>query len=120
MGYYTYYTVRVARKKDISTNLLDYDPELNKIFSSALAEINPNYFDENDSFEAQISTDSMKWYDHDDDMLELSKRFPEYLFILSGAGEEYGDLWVSYYLNGKMQHCPAHIWYDEFDEESLT
>lgn len=43
-----------------------------------------------------------KWYDNDDDMLELSRKFPDTIFKLHGNGEEAGDVWDSYYKNGKM------------------
>ena len=35
-------------------------------------------------------------------MLKLSLEFPEYVFILDGEGEESGDIWRSFYKNGKM------------------
>lgn len=60
-----------------------------------------------------------KWYDHDDDMLLLSKRFPEALFELSGSGEDKCDMWTTYYHDGKMQYCHAIITYEEFDQEKL-
>lgn len=60
-----------------------------------------------------------KWYEHDTDMLNLSKKFPELLFTLNGHGEETEDMWYSYYYNGKLQHCPAKITYDDFDFEKL-
>lgn len=49
-----------------------------------------------------ISEDTMKWYDHDDDMKNLSTQFPEYYFLLSGQGEDPGDKWRKVYHNGKI------------------
>jgi hypothetical protein len=49
----------------------------------------------------------------------LSARYPDYLFILEGDGEEYNDLWKAYYWNGKMQFCPARISFDPFDPIAL-
>lgn len=60
-----------------------------------------------------------KWYSYENDMKELSKKFPNILFTLSGKGEESFDIWRRYYLNGKFQHCPAKITFDEFDETKL-
>lgn len=65
------------------------------------------------------SGDSCKWYEHDDDMLRFSKLYPDATFVLSGEGEEAGDVWKTYYKNGKMQHCPGKITFDEFDESKL-
>lgn len=63
--------------------------------------------------------ESCKWYDHEVDMLALSKQFPVILFTLEGRGEEAGDLWIKYFKNGKIQKCPGKIIYDEFDETKL-
>lgn len=65
------------------------------------------------------SSDAVKWYGHDLDMLECSKKFPEVLFCLHGEGEDSNDKWDAYYLNGKMQHCQAEITYPPFDESKL-
>lgn len=61
----------------------------------------------------------IRWYDCDDDMKQLSSQFPEVLIKMEVEGEENGDLWINYFLNGKMQHCPAIITYDEFDTTKL-
>lgn len=62
---------------------------------------------------------SSKWYAHDKDLLAFSKKYPEWLFILGGEGEESGDMWVHYFLDGKIQKCPAKITFDEFDKNKL-
>jgi hypothetical protein len=62
---------------------------------------------------------SVKWYDHEQDMKQLSKELPAYVFKLSGNGEESGDLWVKYFKSGKVQKCEAKITFDDFDENKL-
>lgn len=57
--------------------------------------------------------------EHDEDMRGLSKRIPEVLFTLHGEGEEAGDIWNKYFLNGKMQVAKARIEFDEFDPKKL-
>lgn len=109
MGYYTHYDISFKNEP------------MTHEYAKKLAEINPNYFgncygDISDQFlEDLISGNSMKWYDHDKDMLTLSKAFPDELFVLHGEGEESGDLWNTYYKNGHMQHCPATVVYPESD-----
>lgn len=49
------------------------------------------------------TNNSCKWYDHEKDLVNLSKKFPEIMFILSGQGEETGDIWIKNFLNGKKQ-----------------
>lgn len=52
-------------------------------------------------------------------MCLLSKRFPELLFCLHGEGESGDDLWDAYFFEGKCQHCPAVITYEDFDPSKL-
>lgn len=61
-----------------------------------------------------------KWAEHDEDMIRLSRNFPQVLFVLDGAGEEDGDLWRTYYLSGLLQYAPAQITYPPFDPRELA
>ena len=106
MGYYTRYEIDVARETGEWLNAINNEGDAETIVS---LEIGYDPFD-----------DRCKWYDHDDDMLRLSKKFKGVLFKLSGEGEESGDLWRCYYLNGKMQECKAVITYEDFDEKKMV
>lgn len=80
-----------------------------------------NYLFNENIFDLEIDSDGeYKWYEHHEEMLELSKQFPETIFCLYGNGEENGDTWYQYYKNGKSQYCPAKITYDEYDESKLV
>jgi len=63
--------------------------------------------------------EASKWHDHQLDMLALSNKFRSILFTLHGEGDETGDLWNEYYLNGKTQTAKARIVFDEFDPDKL-
>jgi len=63
--------------------------------------------------------DSCKWYDHDEDMRAISNACPGVLFALSGDGEESGDIWTSYYLDGKGHTEKAQIIVAPFDATKL-
>ena len=52
-------------------------------------------------------------------MKDMSLQFADILFELKGEGEEAGDVWKAYYLNGKEQICRAKITFDEFDESKM-
>lgn len=60
------------------------------------------------------------WHEHDQDMLRLSREFPEILFVLRGEGEDREDLWKCYYLYRKVQEAPASIEYPVFDPDALV
>jgi len=64
--------------------------------------------------------DGHKWNNHEDDMLSYSEKHPKVLFLLSGNGENQGDLWKKYFKNGKMQESRAVITYEEYDENKLN
>jgi len=44
---------------------------------------------------------------------------PRVLLTLNGEGEESGDIWVKYYLNGKMQYEHSKIVLGPFDPSKL-
>lgn len=71
---------------------------------NALNSINPYDFevgeDESPLLE-DFFEEPIKWYDHIEDMIKLSKVFPETLFILDGWGEELGDVWRELYMDGE-------------------
>ena len=61
-----------------------------------------------------------KWYEHEGDMRAVSTKFPGVLFTLHGKGEEGGDLWRKYFLDGKCQEARAIIKYPAFDPAELA
>lgn len=84
-----------------------------------------DYIEENNDMHYAIDRngdpeESTKWYSHKEDMAKMSKAFPGVLFTLHGEGEEAGDLWVEYYLDGKIQREDAKIIYAEFDRSKLV
>lgn len=62
--------------------------------------------------------ESCKWYDHEADMKVMSDAFPNVLFKLHGEGENAGDIWNAYFLNGKSQKHKAKIMIDECDSNA--
>lgn len=71
-------------------------------------------------YDLSLDSDEVyKWYDNENDMLLLSKEFPDVLFKLHGEGEDNEDIWNKYFMNGKMQYCPAKIVYEPFDKNKL-
>lgn len=65
MGYYTKYTLYV--KMDIFEHLTE----------------------ENENASYALNTDEgVKWYDHERELREFSKKYPDELFVLEGHGEK--------------------------------
>lgn len=112
MGYYTDYCLYARDKRSSSYHL----PE------DTVAEID-RVINELDLFEGGDIIDGLwgnaKWYYHDEDMIKISRQFPDVLFKLEGNGEEQGDMWITYYCDGRMQHCPASISYPPYDPNKM-
>lgn len=68
---------------------------------------------ENREIRYALSNGSGKWYSYDEDMKELSRRFPDEVFILWGVGEEFPDVWRKAYKNGQVYSSPVVIEFPE-------
>lgn len=108
MGYYTRY------KLEIKTIDQPNDVSHNDIWTWI-----KNQNEKSDLFYG-LNGDDCKWYDHEDAMRKLSSKYPEFLFTLSGEGEESGDIWCKYFKGGKMQRADAVITFEEYDEKKLS
>ena len=84
---------------------------------NALNKINPYDFeigeDESPLLE-DFFEESIKWYDHVEDMIKLSKVFPETLFILDGWGEEIGGVWRELYMDGERVVADLMFTFSDF------
>lgn len=120
MGYYTNYSLSIEKNefntKDIFSYIKEQYKTHNKFYPFAYCF---EYYEGKEISSIDFNGEYAKWYDHDDEMLELSKQFPETVFCLYGEGEASEDMWYTYYKNGKLQHCPAKITFDEYDESKL-
>lgn len=98
-----------------------YCPECGRNQKSPDAEIwlvldKPGY---EEMYGAADGGNTCKWYECEEEMRIVSAQFPGVLFELTGNGEEPGDIWIAYFLDGKMQKERARITYGEFDKEKL-
>lgn len=117
MGYYTTYTLSIEGVMRQDGTLKEIDAAQKELLEKEIEVM--GVFDEIGDLEYGYSAYA-KWYDHDDDMLLLSRRFPEILFCLHGEGEESEDMWNSYYYDGKTQYCRAVITYEDFNPQKLS
>lgn len=65
------------------------------------------------------SSGGSRWYEHERDMKELSKKYPELVFQLDGQGHEPEDRWRKYFKSGRMQEARAVLTLAPFDEALL-
>jgi hypothetical protein len=101
MGYYTHFKIRAT------------NPEAIRVLRK------PDSYAEMAFDEDGDTVDSCKWYEHEEEIIEFSKLYPDVLFTLNGEGEESGDIWTKYFLNGKMQYERATIVINPFDPTKL-
>jgi len=109
MGYYTYYTLHTNMSEDKEREIALWMVD------------NLDYFDctersyvERSLYPLEdITGDSMKWYNHQDDMKKVAHAFPDVKFELYGEGEDREDTWVEYYWNDKFERATARIVWDE-------
>lgn len=114
MGYYTRFRLSVLPAKSI-----DIQDQVNKFYEDVEADrvvgmeeyILPNILDSNDT---------MKWYEHQEDMIRVSELYPQLIFLLEGEGrEDEVDVWRCYYKNGKYIHQDAMLTFEEPDLSQL-
>lgn len=111
MGYYTDYKIDIINREYPITKE-EYCPILDKLV---------NRYGMWGKFNdiGEISIIYTKWYTHEENMKEFSLKHPNFVFKLTGEGENSGDIWTKYFKNGKMQICEAKILFDDYEESKL-
>ena len=122
MSYYTSFDLTVTKRDGLLIERIGREMEIE--IAKKLCEISEWFepSDFNETIEAPdypldelISFDTIKWYDHYDEMKALSKEFPSLYFELEGFGEEQGDIWREYFHNGEAMHSDAMITFNTPD-----
>lgn len=102
MGYYTRFDLEIKPEQTEAHEL-----EIIKAIMAKICDCSPEAIADDEA--EYCFDDSLKWYDHDEDMIEISKQFPDVLFILKGEGEDHDDMWRNYYHNGEYEETYAEI-----------
>ena len=104
MGYYTNFELEIIEGPDVINNLNkeDFITHFRNITGHELGYLN-----------------GIKWYAYQDNMLEISRKYPTSLFKLSGVGEDSLDIWQEYYFNGKSVRTEGEIVFKEPDLTKL-
>lgn len=48
--------------------------------------------------------DECTWYNHQEELEAASAKHRDIVFVLDGEGDDCGDIWREFYLNGKLIH----------------
>jgi len=98
MGYYTYYQVSWDKHSDESIDKA-IEKKFNEITGIDKESFGWDYdvWDTNDKYTLVFQA---KWYPWQNDMVELSRAYPDIWFEVSGDGEESEDLWESRWKDG--------------------
>lgn len=97
MGYYTNFTI----------SLIEGDEEQYEQMLKELAE-------KTDYSEIEDEFFNAKWYDCEEDCIEISKKYPDILFQVDGDGEETPDFWSCRFKAGVPEHVECGIEKPEF------
>ena len=135
MGYYTEYTLvidnsqvkdEVEKKKQSEIEEIQQSNISDELKMRLIKDVEKTY---NTSIVTQSDVidfltydpfeDQCKWYEHTEDMRKISEKYQNVIFSLYGNGEEDGDMWVKYFMNGKVQTEDAVITYADFDPKKL-
>lgn len=135
MGYYTNYSLSIKGKLENTKRVAELEKAkaeaeglTGKLKEVAIAAIDKELNNEkNINIKAVVAAKAgynpfegeTKWYEHEEHMKAISKQYPDVIFQLNGEGEESGDIWVKYFVNGKMQVAEAKITFDDFNEKKL-
>lgn len=147
MGYFTTFTINILSEnnttaktkeeitKEITVLAQKGDAEslakISKLIESKDNTVTENICDklnEITDYRFALNTDTViccedgeiKWYESIEDLLKVSKAFPDTLIQVDGEGEESGDIWRTFYKGGKSQCAKAKVVYEDYDESKLA
>ena len=117
MGYYTEFTLTVehADHKGKPVPQILTATEIERI-DCEVAKM--RCFDD-ENFEQPVWTGYGRWYSSEQDMLLLSRKFPEFVFHLHGEGENRDDIWEEHFWNGFHQRYLARVVLDPYNPAEL-
>lgn len=110
MGYYTDYEL-TANSFEYEADAKQFNDELGTTtgynFRTRVNRVPPLY-------QSLALLQEAKWYDHADDLMKLSTKWPWVTIILVGVGEDRGDHWRMRVRNGVVERQNAVISFPEW------
>ena len=116
-------TLNEVNEKAIYKFISEKNEENDDFFYPLIEQINEALEDEDELSTSTklylVPEEEPSWYDYDEEFLELSKHFPDAIFEVYKTDENFEEVCVVYFKNGKKQYEPAVITYGKFDENML-
>ena len=124
MGYYTNFSIDI-RTAITRAEVKDIAAAINQTICPTIETEDDWFFslndysgiedDENATWEL-TPYDAMKWYDWEEDMKEIVKKYPTIEFRVEGSGEDKDDWWVALFKGDRCQikYCTAPV--DEWED----
>lgn len=101
MGYITHFSFELIEPDDA-----ELAAQIEREITAEAFETTPDKLGRWDS----VFEDGMKWYEWHNDCMAVSRRHPEALFLITGDGEESGDIWACFFRNGESEEHRAPEW----------
>ena len=102
---------------NFSLELVDvYDPKIEDAIIDKLKDLDVIYYALNEDLS---SYEAVNWYDYENDMLSLSRAFPDVHFILHGLGAANEDIWDHHFIGGKAAKYRAEIFIPPLNMDDL-
>ncbi len=113
MGCYTNYEIKIqtlGQEVISEQNLIDITNFLNEDYLDLSIDHSKNII---------TTIEETKWSNYNENLKNVSKLSPTYLFILNGDGLEPDGRWREYFFNGKSQYENAMISFNDFKISKL-
>ena len=102
MGYYSKYTVSAYDGQDKSYVYLEYRDDWESTFNAITG------------FPFYHLDEETRWYDCEEDMIKVSKRYPDLLFEVERIGEDPDDRVIMRFKNGDSESVTGEFVYEDF------
>lgn len=138
MGYYSTFETKVLDANDITKSramelerVIDDSKRYSQIANGDTSMYKDEYLDrlkkassltKNMDLEEIVSCmnqSGIKWYSWREDLIKLSKAFPEFILQVRRDGEESEDIEMVWFHNGKVQGGPAKVVFPDFDPKGF-
>lgn len=109
MGYYTHF--KIVLGKSTNENKEQLIKDIKKYCSGLASFLEYEYtnYDYNDIVTEYGEYVYGKWYNFEEEMVELSKHYPNLNITVNGHGEQIGDEWILYVKAGKTEYHRAEF-----------